>query len=287
MRASSLSNKEVTELLSRYFVPVLSARDDSRNVQPSKEDQVELLRIARECQKNKLEAGSVCVYILRPDGSVAATQLVQKACKPDQLIPLLKSIVAKEKIKPSQSKARAAARRPMDRKSTGGALLHIWTRFEGNRADYGTSEDWVELTAADCAALAPPADAKDGAAWTIPPSVVEKLARFFYPPGPNWDHRLGKVLKAELSATLAASTERHQELTLRGKAERTHPFAGAGTDGTVSTKLAGFARWDRQKKVFTALAIVSEDATYVWQWQGKPQVERMAIAVELEPGENR
>src|SRR5262245_54470783 len=155
MRASSLSNKQVIELLTTYFVPVFVAKDDSRQVEPSKADQEELLRISRECRQRSLESGSVCVYIVHPDGSVLTTQLVQKAAKPDNLIPLLKEVIAKEKVPPRDPKTVQAAelRKPVRPKTDGGLILHVWTRFEGGRADFGLSEDWVELAPPEWAAF--------------------------------------------------------------------------------------------------------------------------------------
>lgn len=284
MRASSLSNKQVIELLTQYFIPVFVAKDDSRQVQPSKADLDEVLRISRECRDRNLPAGSVCAYIIHPDGSVLATQMVQQASKPENLVPLLKDIIAKEKLSPRDAKAaRAAAlRKPVQPKADGGLVLHVWTRFEGGRADYGLSEDWVELAPSEWAAFVPPTGKKPGASWPVPEEVAKKLFRTFFPPGPNWDIRQSHVLKAGLTATVLTVNANGMEIALRGAVELSYPFAGPGTDGQVTAKLVGIVRYDPRKNALSSLALVSEEAQYVWQWQGKPQPEKMAIAVEME-----
>src|SRR5262249_25296762 len=118
--------------------------------------------------------------------------------------------------------------------------------------------------------------------WQVPEKVAEKLFRYFYPPGPNWDSRQSSVTKANLSATLAAMSVQGTEITLRGSVELSYPFAGAGTDGKVTAKLVGVVRYNPQKRQLLSLAMVAEEAQFVWMWQGKPQPEKMAIAVEME-----
>jgi hypothetical protein len=45
----------------------------------------------------------------------------------------------------------------------------------------------------------------------------------------------------------------------------------------------GVAHADCKKQTLTSLALVSEQAEYVWYWQNKPQPRKMRIALELEP----
>jgi hypothetical protein len=284
MRASSLSNKEVIELLSKHFVPVLVAKDESRDIKHTEADKAELLRISRECQKRKLTAGTVCVYIIHPDGAVLGTLLVQKASKPENLVPFLKEIVEKEKppARDAEPVRASAARKPIEPKGDGTVRLHVITRFEGGRKNYGLSEDWIELTPEEWTAFLPASAAKPGTSWNVSEKVTEKLFRCFYPPGPNWDMRQSKVLKSELTATLSADSSKEAEVSLRGSVELSYPFAGKGTDGKVTAKLVGLVRGSPKEKTITSFTIVSEEAQHVWHWQEKPLAERMAIAVELE-----
>src|SRR5438874_10276547 len=68
MRAGPLSNRQVIELLNRYFVPVYTSNDFiSGDPSLRKEEQKERERVYRSFLDAKLSAGSVHVYVLSPD----------------------------------------------------------------------------------------------------------------------------------------------------------------------------------------------------------------------------
>src|SRR5438046_1342124 len=69
MRASSLSNDKVINLLNHFFVPVyLSNEDFAKGGCAPAEEKKELQRIFRETLDAKRSAGTVHVYLLAPDG---------------------------------------------------------------------------------------------------------------------------------------------------------------------------------------------------------------------------
>src|SRR5689334_13140207 len=100
MRVSSLSNERVIEIVSRYFVPVWVSRDNYQLAPRPAEEKAELTRVDRERQKRGLQGGSVCVYILGPDGELKATLPVQKASKPANLIPFLEKLIEADQFAP-------------------------------------------------------------------------------------------------------------------------------------------------------------------------------------------
>jgi hypothetical protein len=285
MRVSSLSNERVIALVSKYFVPAWASRDGYQ-LANSRAEREELLRIDRERRHRGLEGGNVCVYILDPDGALATTLPVQRASKPENLVPFLEKIIADRHLEPRNPEAirAGAARRATPKPAAEGAVrLHVWTRMvdaEGNR---GVSQDRVELAPDEWAALVPAADARQGDSWAVPEKIVHKLYRYCYPPGPHWDARDCKVQGGTLKATLAASSREEAEIRLQGELKLAFPATGKPTDGKVTAKLVGMAHYDRGRKVFTSLVLASEEAEYVWYWQGQPQPRKMLIAVELEP----
>ena len=122
MRVSSLSDDKVIDLLTKYFVPVWVSREHYQLAPPSDAEQDELKRIDRDRAKRGLEGGTVCVYVLAPDGAVSATMRVQKAYKPENLAPFLQKIVDDEKLTPRSDeaiRATAAAPRPPAKASDG------------------------------------------------------------------------------------------------------------------------------------------------------------------------
>src|SRR5262249_24479294 len=141
MRVSSLSDDRVIDLVSQYFVPALLSRDHYQAEGASRAEQEEVLRIDRDRQARGLKGGTVCVYVLAPDGAVLATQPVQFAYRPENLVPLLKEIVDGRRLRardPGAVKAGAAPPPPPARPRTeDGLLLHFWTRFDGRGANRG------------------------------------------------------------------------------------------------------------------------------------------------------
>lgn len=284
MRVSSLSDRRVIELISKYFVPAWVSRDFYQIEGDHRDEEAEILRLDRERRQRGLEGGTVCVFLVAADGRVLATQRVQRACKPDNLLPFLQKTVADRKLKPRAEeaiRASAAKTRDVKPKTENGRFIHIWTRLDtgGNR---GLSNDRVELTAAEWKTFLPPADAKPGTTWRIPEKIGHKLFQYGYPPDPHWMAKDCKVLKGSLKATLAALSEREARIQLAGEMKLSFPH-GTAAAGRITARLVGTARVDRHKKTLTSLALVSERADYVWHWQGKPQPRKMRIALELEP----
>lgn len=286
MRVSSLSDKRVIDLLTKYFVPAWVSRDAYQLDPRTKEEQTELERIDRDRHDRGLKGGTVCVFVLAPDGDVLATLPVQQAFKPENLLPLLEKIIADQKLKPRSAdavRASAAEAPAVKPKTKDGRFVHIWTRCDQSGANRGLSHDRVELTAAQWKAFVPAAAARPGTSWEIPESIAHKLFQYCYPPGPHWKAKDSKVREGTLKATLIEQSDREARIKLEGAMELSFPHTGKPTDGRVTARFVGAVHYDRKKKALTSLALVSEQADYVWYWQDKPQPIKMRIALEMEP----
>jgi hypothetical protein len=293
MRVSSLSDPRVIDLVSKYFVPVSVSRDDYQRDPRDQDEKGELLRLDRERAKRRFKGGNVCAFVIAANGDVLATQPVQLAYKPENLLPLLQSIIAEQKLGPRSDEAiRVSAAPPYppqnrggrggaNPKTEGGRFIHIWTCLDTG-SNRGLSNDRVELTAAQCKAFLPPVKAKPGTEWYIPEDVAHKLFQYGYPPGPQWMTKDCKVLKGTLKATLATVSDAEAHITLEGEMLLKFPF-GKPTEGRITAHFVGVAHADCNKQTLASLALVSDQADYVWHWQGKPQPRKMRIALELEP----
>jgi hypothetical protein len=284
---SSLSDAQVIELISKYFVPAWASRDHYQQTDFQAE-QEELLRIDRSKEKKGLPGGVVCVYLLDADGEVYSSLPVQQAWKPDKLIPLLKDYIDKEKLKPRDPDAVKAGTAPPPPapkpKADDAVLVHVWTRIdEKTGVNRGIGSDLVELTADEWKALLPAKDAKAGDSWKVAPDAVEALYRYFYPPLPHWKVSESKLVGASLTATVVSASDKEVSVRLEGDIDLIYPFTGKPTDARATGKLYGFARVDPAKKTLTAFALASEDAEFVGSWDGKPQPRKMRMAAELEP----
>jgi hypothetical protein len=276
MRVSSLSDDRVIRRLSRYFVPAWVSRDHYQLAPPAREEARLLARLDASRREQKLEGGTVCVFLARADGTVLATMPVQKASKPDLLTAFLDQAIAAEKLTPRAADAAAPPAKPKP-KSKGGRLFTVRTRFDDNSPNRGTSRDVVELTREEWAAFLPPGDARR---WAIPAATAEKMFRYAYPPLPHWEAKKGRLTACELRAELVSSG-REPTVSLRGRVEMVYPDLGKPTDGKVTASVVGFATVE--KGAITSLVLASEGGRYVWRWEGKPIVKPMSFAVELEP----
>jgi hypothetical protein len=285
MRVSSLSDERIIRLVSKYFVPAWLSRDHYHMDAPGKAEQEEMWRIDRERRSRKFVGGSVCVYIVAPDGDLLATLPVQQAFKPDVLVDFLEKIIKDRKLtarKPEDAKASAAPPKEAPKPRTrGGLLLHLYTRFDGVKPDAGVSQDWVEWTAEEWKALLPAGDAEEGKSWEVPAKVADKLLVHFYPPGPNWNVSASKVLKSSLKAKLVGTSADESRVRLEGTVELGFPFRGAKPDGRVTASFTGLLRYDRKAGAVTSFLLASDEARYVYYWKEKAQPARkMRIAVE-------
>ncbi len=286
MRVSSLSNARVQELIATYFVPVWHSRDAYQLDEPSRDEHAELTRIDRERDRRGLPGGTVCVFLLSPDGTVAASLPVQKAYQPENLVPFLERFIQDQKMHPRDRQAvqttRAGTRAARPKCPAGGLVLHTWARYEARDPNRGTSQDWVAWNAADLAKLLPGADMAVNSSWRVPREIVEPLFARCYPPGPYWSVRDSKVVDAGLTATLISKSAEEIRIRLDGHVELIHPKEGKETDRHVKARLLGYLCFDPRTKSVTSFAIASEEAESVWYWQGRPQVSRMLFAVTSE-----
>jgi len=290
MRVSSLSDPRVQAVIATYFVPVWHSRDAYQLADPSKEDEAELRRIDRERDRRGLPGGTVCVFLLAPDGRVAASLPVQQAYQPEKLVPFLEKFISDESLQPRDPQAvqatRAGSRAAKPKPVEGGLVLHTWARYEANDPNRGTSQDWVALTTAEWKSLLPRGDAV-GASKRVPRDVTDKLCARCYPPGPYWSVKDSKVLASRLTATLIGRSVQGIHVKLEGALELIHPAEGKETDRHVKARLLGYLRYEAKSKAITSFALASVEAESVWSWQGRPQVNKMLFAVAKEPDEAR
>jgi hypothetical protein len=283
---SSLSDPRVIDTLRQYFVAVWISRDSYQTSPRSKEEQKELNRIDQDRRNRKLPGGTVSLVILAPDGAVRSSLDVHASNQPDKVVAFLREAVEQQKAaartEEQLKEALKHAQLPSAKAPKGGAVLNVWTRLEGRRKNFGIGESWVPLTAEDCKAFLPEADAKPGAGWDLPAEVVERLCKQFYPPAPNWRDSASKLGDCSLRAELVSRSDDEVRLRLTGAVEVNHPF-GVGLDGKVTAHLVGYAEVGARSGQPTSFVLVGERAQCVWQGQARdrPEVEPMSIAVGL------
>src|SRR5262245_52879275 len=131
MRASSFSNAKVIDLLNRYCVPVHASNQDygDRGDVPA-EEKAAKNRIYRHALEAGLKAGTVCAYLVTPEGRPIATAPLNEdvAADPEKLATLLERGIKQLEVVPGETLSPAKPR------SGPGAdadalVLHIVARY--------------------------------------------------------------------------------------------------------------------------------------------------------------
>jgi hypothetical protein len=282
MRASSLSDKTVVELLSKYFIPVWLSTDDHDLVPKEKAEAEEYVRYRKLAHAQGMSASTVQVYVILPNGDLRTTLHVAKAMQADNLRRLLQQTVADLKLEPRAAIPRAADVRPRAKpRDKDKTEFHIVARYLGPRATSGLAHNWVELDAAECANFVP-RDVKKDFAWEVPAATANKLYANFFPPGPNYQAGNGKVEESSLTARVAAVEEGRALVLLRGRLLLQHRIGGKETDGEVRARVSGYALIDVKSRKLTELALITDDADFVWHWQGQAQPSKFTAFVEYD-----
>src|SRR5215475_8812290 len=141
MRASSLSNGKVIDLLNKHFVAVYVSNEDYRGDGPAPADErKEVQRVYHEALKAKLSAGTVHAYVLDPAGHPIDSRHVAKAYKPEETIAMLEGAVAKLKTPEGKPLVKPAPQSVAPKAAEGSLVLHLTARTLKKQGD-----EWVPL----------------------------------------------------------------------------------------------------------------------------------------------
>jgi hypothetical protein len=295
LRASSLSNTHVIELINRHFVAVhLRNQDFAEDGIASAEEKRLKQRVYREALEARLPAGTVCVYLLSPDARpIATAPLNQKAATdPEQLAELLQQTVGKLRLSsgdplippaplsPPACQADAIVLRLTARylDGKGGSARPLNTQYVlgsqkgGNWGDL-PSQDWIVLSQDEWTRMLPAADVqpeglRPGALWTVADDITAKLLTHFYPPTENTDNRKNRIDEQTLTARVESVQDGRVRARLEGRLLMKHPFYHKDDSNFVSASLIGYLDFERgadpaqPSPRIHSLLLVTDEAQY-------------------------
>lgn len=275
MRAGPLSDAKVIELLNTHFVPVFISNEDYAGKQPAvPPDEVKAhQRIYHEALREKRDAGSVCVYLVAPDGDGFASLIVSEAAKPKRLQAVLEQAIAKHGTRSGKPLAEPRKQSQPPVLTADSLLLHLVSRYDrrGSWAEF-PAENWIVLTPAEWQKLLPPADGTNPPTWGIDAEVAGKLLTLFFPQtevctfgkltdadGP-YKHRLEEH---KLGATLLSTRDGIARIRLDGRVRLRHKFYPNHEDEhrAVSTVL-GYMEIDTRAGKIKKFRLATSEATY-------------------------
>jgi hypothetical protein len=283
MRASSLSQPRVIEILSRYFIPIWMPSDEAGLSARGKTEAEEHARVQRLARERGLQTGMVYVYLLDAQGTPTDTMVVSRAAKPENLLPLLEKVVNRAPLQPRSTPLVVRPRTPATQTKSDKLRLHIRTQQLGSNAHLGPTDDWVELTPAETAKFLPPSEARVGSTWSVPREVADKIYSNCFPIVPHYQVSDSKIAQASLTATVTEIGPATTQIRLRGSLKMKHDPAGKESDGWVTATLLGFVEVDAGRRTASNLQLVSEEANLIWHWKGEPIPARFQIAVQNAP----
>lgn len=293
MRAVSLSDNRIINILNGRFVPVfLSNEEFADNGTASPQEKAELRRIHLEGYAKKLSVGSVHAYVLDPDGHLMYSLHTVEAAKADVLYAMLQRTSGSLKISDGAPVIKPSAPAPPKPKP-GELLLSLTTRYlERKGEEYALvqnaggnwsalpSHEWIVLPAEKAGRLFPSRGPAAGSSWEPDHEVVSELLRHFFPPTENWELSTNRIDKQTLTATVERSIGGRIHARLTGSLTMKHPFYHKDDNKFVEATLAGYLEWNPAGHTLTALKLVTDRAEY----RGDGSLLPFGAVVEMVPG---
>jgi hypothetical protein len=300
MRASSLSNARVIDLLNHHFVPAhVDGTFYQKNESVPADEKAAFQRVFQDLhrlnEKNRAEGkpalsvGTVHAYVLAPDGKPLASLHVAEA-GPEQVTAMLEKAVEALKVPkgepvakpvplsaPPKAKADAlvlhltarylvAKNDPAARKDVDDELVPLAPSLGGAKSGQWSalpSEDWIVLDRADWQKLLPAGAVKVGDTWDADRDVTARLLTRFYPTTENNDLTTNRIDKQSLRGTVESVADGFVRARLEGGLKMKHTFyPRRDDDNAVEATLLGYVVFAADGRSAPTLRLVTEKATY-------------------------
>jgi hypothetical protein len=300
MRASSLSNAKIIDLLNHYFVPVYAdgvyvkhnpavPADEKAAFERVFHDFYHLNQENKNAGKPQLSVGSVHAYVLSADGKPMDSLHVAQA-KPSQVVAMLEKAVESLKVAKGEPIAKPAPQSAAPETPAGSVMLHLTARYLAPRSRSDArkdiddefvpmqphlgeersgqwsalpSEDWIALTKDEWTKLLPPGTVATGTSWNIPKEIAEPLLTRFYPTTENNDLNTNRFDRQELKATIVSINGNVARAKIEGSLKMKHTFYPHREDENfVDATILGYIDFAADKSRIETLRMATEKATY-------------------------
>jgi hypothetical protein len=300
MRASSLSNPKVIDLLNHYFIPVnVDGVYYEHNDAVAKDEKAAYRQVFQEMhllnKKNKedgkplLSIGSVHAYVLDSAGKPLDSIHVAEA-SPERVIAVLEKHIAALKVAKGKPVVKPGPQSVAPKASADAVVLHLTARYLVPKTDpnarkgidddfvplkpaLGTeksgqwhalpSEDWIVLKEAQWRKLLPGKRVEVGVSWEPDKETVAQLLTRFYPTTENNDLSSNRIDEQALKGTVLSIKDGVVRARLEGVLKMKHAFYPRKEDkNRVEATLLGYVEFQQDKPRIRALRLVTDTATY-------------------------
>lgn len=255
MRMGPFSNKAVIDYINENFVPIYLSNEAYSAGNLGAEEKQLLGKIRRSASSKNLTVGSVQVYILDGDLSVADTLHVAKASQDKELMKFMTLNALRMQAK--KGKRLLPIRRqsiPSDTKENQ-LVVRVSAQFE--KLQPIPVESWVVLDEKEWQEFIPK---ENQTKWTVGEAVAAKILVHLYPYAANWDDDLEQVGVAKLDIELAESANQMKTYSLNGRVEMTHMLWPEKGRRIIATDLVGYVTIEPGKK--PNIVFISKEATF-------------------------
>jgi hypothetical protein len=294
LRASSLSNAKVIDLLNGYFVPVyLRNQDFADGGSASPAEKAQKNRIYREALEAGLPAGTVCAYLLTSTARPLDTAPLNRpeATDPERMAEKLTRVVRDLKVAKGDPVVRPKPQSPLRESVQAGPdslVVHLTARYLQRKGDdfvrfdtqavlgsqkggnWGDlpSEGWIVLERTEWTKILPSAngvatrDVRPGTSWEPDKVVAAKLLNHFFPPTENTDLAKNRIDEQSLVARVETVENGLARARLDGRLKMKHPFYHKDDGYFVNASLVGYLDIDVATFRVRSFRLVTDDARY-------------------------
>lgn len=318
MRASSLSNNKVIELLNAYFIPVyvdgtyLQAHADTEASELAEyRGLFAALHRANELRQQSgqaaLSTGTVHAYVFAADGRALDSRHVAHA-GPASVIEMLEQAVKAVGATPGKPIVAPHPQSPRPNCGSDAVALHLTARYlvprnaaEARAGVHGElvpldanrlggersgqwsalpSEDWYVLQRDEWTQLLPQKRVAVGDTWQVDTRVAATLLTRFYPTTELNELSKNRLDEQSLKLTAISVESNRVRARLDGRLKMKHPFyPGRDDNHFVEATILGIIEFDPGKPRIDSLNIVTDDAKYGSGDRWQP----FGVAVRLVP----
>jgi hypothetical protein len=230
------------------------------------------LKIYREALEEKRDAGSVCVYLVSPDGDGFDSLIVSAACEEGRLAKMLASAVDRYKVPAGKPVVAPRSQSAAPKAEPSSLVLHLVSRID-HRYSWGEfpAENWIVLAPDDVKAFAPPR-VEVGANWTIDERTAAKILTHFYPQTETCNHAKDtlpdgghqhRIVRQSLTSAVIAVREGIARVRLTGDVRLKHTFyPNKDDDNQAEAKAIGYVDVDVKSGGVRLLRLATHGGTY-------------------------
>jgi hypothetical protein len=314
MRASSLSNTKVIDLLNHYFVPVnVDGVYLKANAGVAREEKAAFISVVqqfyqlnkenRAAGKPEKAVGSVCLYVLTPEGRALDSLTIGEA-QPGKVAELLTRAIRTLKTPEGKALIQPAPQAAAPRASADSLVLHLVARYLVPRGQPNArkdvdddfvpvqaalgeersgqwsalpSEDWIVFQKPQWTKLLPSGKVTVGTSWDVDKELARELLVRFYPTAENNDLSTNRLERLGLHVTVVSISKGVARARLTGELKMKHMFYPGRNDPTnlVEANVVGYLDFAVDGSRILTVRLITDRASY-----GNGPFSRFGVAVE-------